>query len=50
MAATTQVPLEVNLRTAYEPDAEYVDGVVEERPMGEDGHSAWQSAVAYWFL
>lgn len=29
------VPLEVYLRSSYEPDAEYVDGVIEERPMGE---------------
>jgi Uma2 family endonuclease len=52
MAATAQsahVPLEVYLSTSYEPDAEYVDGVVEERPMGEDDHSTWQHALELWF-
>ena len=47
--ATTLVPLEVYLQTEYEPAAEYVDGVIEERPMGEDQHSAWQIAIGYWF-
>jgi Uma2 family endonuclease len=43
------VPLEVYLRSSYEPDAEYVDGVIEERPMGENEHSAWQHALDVWF-
>ncbi len=47
--ATTFVPLEVYLQTEYEPAAEYVDGVIEERPVGEDQHSAWQIAIGYWF-
>jgi Uma2 family endonuclease len=49
MAATTRIPLEVYLHSTYEPDAEYVDGEIEERPMGEDDHSAWQDAVCAWF-
>ncbi|HKN22198.1 MAG TPA: Uma2 family endonuclease [Terracidiphilus sp.] len=52
MAAATQptyVPLEVYLKSSYEPDAEYVDGVIEERPMGENEHSAWQHALDVWF-
>jgi Uma2 family endonuclease len=51
MATATQpthVPLEVYLRTSYEPDAEFVDGVIEERPMGEYDHSSWQHAVEFW--
>jgi len=43
------VPLEVYLRSSYEPDAEYVDGVIEERPMGEYDHSSWQHAIGLWF-
>jgi Uma2 family endonuclease len=44
------VPLEVYLRTSdYEPDAEYVDGVIEERPVGEYDHSSWQHAIEQWF-
>jgi Uma2 family endonuclease len=49
MAATTRIPVEVYLRSSYEPDAEYVDGEIEERPMGEDDHSAWQDAICAWF-
>ncbi len=48
MAATaqrTRVPLEVYLASSYEPDAEYVDGVIEERPMGEWNHADWQAAI-----
>jgi hypothetical protein len=33
-------PLSEYLATTYEPDAEYVDGVIEERPMGEYDHSS----------
>jgi len=44
------VPLEVYLRTSdFEPDAEYVDGAIEERPMGEYDHSSWQHAIELWF-
>ena len=52
MAATTQaahVPLEVYLSTSYEPDAEYVNGAVEERPMGEWSHADWQAAILEFF-
>jgi Uma2 family endonuclease len=48
-AQPTHVPLEVYLRSSYEPDAEYVDGVIEERPMGEYDHSSWQKAILVWF-
>ena len=50
MATTTHVPVEVYLRSSYEPDAEYVDGIIEERPMGEFDHAAWQLAIIKWFL
>jgi Uma2 family endonuclease len=49
MSTTTRIPIEVYLRSAYEPDAEYVDGEIEERPMGENDHSAWQEAICFWF-
>lgn len=58
MAAATQtseeqprrVPLEVYLHCSdWEPDAEYVDGEIEERPMGEYDHAAWQAAIQRWF-
>ena len=50
MATTTRVPVEVYLRSSYEPDAEYVDGRIEKRPMGEFDHAAWQQAIQRWFL
>jgi Uma2 family endonuclease len=50
MSTTVHLPLEVYLRSSYEPDAEYVDGEIEERPMGEDDHSAWQLAILKCFL
>jgi Uma2 family endonuclease len=34
----------------YEPDAEYVDGRVEKRSLGEIDHAAWQRTVMKWFL
>jgi Uma2 family endonuclease len=49
MATTTHIPIEVYLRSSYEPDAEYVDGVIEERAVGEYDHAAWQEAICYWF-
>jgi Uma2 family endonuclease len=49
MATTTHVPVEVYLSSSYEPDAEYVDGAIEERPVGENDHSAWQEAICFWF-
>ena len=49
MATTTHLPLEVYLRSGYQPDAEYIDGELRERPVGEDDHSAWQDAICAWF-
>ncbi len=49
MSTTTYVPIEVYLRSSYEPDAEYVDGEIEERPMGQFDHSSWQQAILRWF-
>jgi Uma2 family endonuclease len=49
MATTTHVPVEVYLRSSYEPDAEYVDGEIEERPAGLFDHASWQGAILHWF-
>jgi Uma2 family endonuclease len=49
MATATHIPLEVYLRSDYQPDAEFIDGELRERPMGEDDHSAWQGAIYLWF-
>lgn len=50
MAAAPQpTPLEVYLTSSFEPDAEFVNGVIEERPMGEWTHADWQAAVLEFF-
>jgi len=48
-AAPQLTPLEIYLNSSFEPDAEYVDGAIEERPMGEYDHSTWQHAIELWF-
>ncbi len=48
-AQPAYVPLEVYLKSSYEPDAEYVDGVIEERQMGEWSHADWQAAILEFF-
>ena len=49
--STTLVLVEDYLRSSsdYEPDAEYVDGQIEERPIGQYDHAAWQEAIMKWF-
>ncbi len=47
--ATTFISVEEYLHSTYEPDAEYVDGVLEERSMGEGRHSEWKGTLAYFF-
>ena len=50
MAIAALIPVELYLRTGdYEPDAEYVDGEIELRPIGQYDHAAWQSALQKWF-
>jgi len=48
-ATTTFISVEEYLRTSFEPDAEYEDGRIEERAVGENDHSAWQKAIVFWF-
>ena len=47
--APAYVPVEVYLHSSFEPDAEYVDGTIQERPVGELDHAAWQKAIQQWF-
>ena len=49
MATATHISLEQYLKTAYEPDAEYVDGGIEERNVGEYDHNAVQKSLLLWF-
>jgi Uma2 family endonuclease len=47
--AAAPVPVEVYLTSSFEPDAEYVDGEIQERAAGELDHAAWQAAIQKWF-
>ena len=56
MAATPQVDLasmtmtmEEYLHTSFRPDCDFVDGVVEERTLGETTHSLLQAELVFWF-
>ncbi len=42
LAQPTFVSVDEYLRTSYNPDCEYVDGVIEERNLGEYEHSVMQ--------
>ena len=42
LATQTPIPIEEYLRAVYEPDAEFVDGEIVERHLGENPHSAAQ--------
>ena len=51
MATGTLVSVEEYLRGDYEPDCDYVAGVLEERNAGEWDHSSLQAAIgAYFFV
>ena len=43
------VSIEEYLRTSYHPDCEYIDGVIEERNLGEYEHSRLQGFFTYLF-
>ena len=45
MKPTTLVPVEEYLSTDYSPDCDYVDGVLEERNLGERDHSILQAQL-----
>jgi Uma2 family endonuclease len=49
MAAGTQISVEEYLHTVYRPDCDYVDGVVEERNLGERDHSWIQGNLVTFF-
>jgi Uma2 family endonuclease len=45
---TPLVSLEEYLNTSYEPDCDYVDGVLEDRNVGQSKHSATQTELIFW--
>ncbi len=36
--------------SSFEPDAEFVDGIIEERTVGENRHSKWQITIGGFFF
>jgi Uma2 family endonuclease len=49
MAAGTQISVEEYLKIVYRPDRDYVDGVTEERNLGEWDHSSVQTQFVVFF-
>jgi len=49
MGAATQVSLDEYLNTSYEPDVEFVDGVLVERNVGTPPHGRLQLIVGAYF-
>lgn len=45
MATATLISLEEYLKTSYEPDCDYVEGVLEERNLGDWNHSNLQTVL-----
>ncbi len=43
------IPVEEYLHSIYHPDREYVDGVIEERNLGEEAHSILQVYFSFLF-
>ena len=48
MSTATLVSIDEYLTTTYRPDCDFVDGVLEERNLGTNDHSALQGAVYRW--
>src|SRR5208337_231363 len=48
-AQPSLIPVEEYLGTTSDPDCEYVDGVIEERPVGEYDHATWQAILVAFF-
>jgi Uma2 family endonuclease len=50
MSAAVQISLGEYLSTTYEPDCDYVDGVLEDRNVGLRRHSRTQTLLVGWLL
>jgi Uma2 family endonuclease len=48
MATSTLISLEEYLRSSYDPDCDYVDGVLEERNVGEWNHGDLQGEIVHY--
>ncbi len=50
MAVNPLIPVDEYLRTIYEPDCDYVDGVISDRNVGEYDHSTVQGFLYQYLL
>jgi Uma2 family endonuclease len=50
MPVTELITVEEYLSTDYSPDCDFVDGVLEDRHVGEKDHSSLQAALIAWFF
>ncbi|MBV9294515.1 MAG: Uma2 family endonuclease [Acidobacteriaceae bacterium] len=50
MAIATQISVEEYLKTVYRPDCDYIDGLVEERNLGERDHAWMQARLVTFFM
>ena len=50
MATGTLVSINEYLSTSYAPDCDYIDGVLEERNLGEHDHAWLQTLVVAYFM
>ncbi len=50
MATTsTLLSLDEYLHTNYKPDVDFIDGLIQDRNLGEIEHSTFQIAIGSWF-
>jgi Uma2 family endonuclease len=49
MATSARMSMTEYLHSTFEPDAEYVNGEIQERNIGEYDHNAVQKAILLWF-
>ena len=49
MSVTESISVEEYLSTVYSPDCDFVDGVLEDRHVGERDHGLIQAALIVWF-
>jgi Uma2 family endonuclease len=50
MAVSAQISVDEYLHTMYHPDCDYVDGMVEERNLGEVDHGLAQLRLGHFFM
>ena len=49
MPLASLISVDEYLTTAYRPDCDYVNGMIEERNLGQREHALLQSRIPIWF-